>query len=243
MQNKFKWPGGAKCAVSLTYDDGLDSQIENALPALKQCGIKGTFFLSGAALLDPAKHPGWKEAVRQGHEIGCHTLYHACDAKWEFVKKGYALQDYSDKRMRDELNENKRILNSFGYKPKDYVFAYPCGEKALGPEMGRSYKPLVAEMFMAARGVKEEYAMPGNIDLMEIPSFEANTDAAGLVRMVEGAKECGGWAVILFHGIGGDYISVKTEAHEGLVKYLAENKKTIYTDTFGKIAALAGISA
>jgi hypothetical protein len=35
-----------------------------------------------------------------------------------------------------------------------------------------------------------------------------------------------------FHGIGGDYLSVSSEAHEELVKYLAEHRKEYWTDTF-----------
>ena len=31
------WPGAAKAAVSLTYDDGLDSQLDNAL-SCRNCG-------------------------------------------------------------------------------------------------------------------------------------------------------------------------------------------------------------
>jgi hypothetical protein len=38
--------------------------------------------------------------------------------------------------------------------------------------------------------------------------------------------------------VAGDYISVTKEVHEGFVKYLAENRKTIYTDTFGSIAGI-----
>ena len=30
----FHWPDGRKAAVSLAYDDALDSQLDNALPVL-----------------------------------------------------------------------------------------------------------------------------------------------------------------------------------------------------------------
>jgi peptidoglycan/xylan/chitin deacetylase (PgdA/CDA1 family) len=40
------WPNGAKAAVSLTYDDGLDSQLENGVGALQSAGLKATFFLT-----------------------------------------------------------------------------------------------------------------------------------------------------------------------------------------------------
>jgi peptidoglycan/xylan/chitin deacetylase (PgdA/CDA1 family) len=42
---RLVWPGGAKAAVSLTYDDGLDSQLDNVVPALRRFDLKATFFL------------------------------------------------------------------------------------------------------------------------------------------------------------------------------------------------------
>jgi peptidoglycan/xylan/chitin deacetylase (PgdA/CDA1 family) len=238
MENKFTWPGNVKCGVTLTYDDGLVSQLDNALPVLRERGIKGTFFLSGAALTDAVLGKRWHQAVKDGHELGCHTIHHACDLKHEFVRKGFALQDYSFQRMKAELLENIKIINRYGYKPENYVFAYPCGESALGPGMGKSYKPLIKEMFLAARGVTGEYAQPESVDLSETPCFEAPAAVEGLIKLVEKAKEKNSWVIILFHGVAGDYISVTKEVHEGFVKYLAENRKTIYTDTFGSIAGI-----
>ena len=37
---------GASVVVSLTYDDGLNSQLDNAVPALDRHGFKATFFLT-----------------------------------------------------------------------------------------------------------------------------------------------------------------------------------------------------
>ena len=39
------WPNGARAAVSLTYDDGLNSQLDCALPQLEAAGFRATFFL------------------------------------------------------------------------------------------------------------------------------------------------------------------------------------------------------
>ena len=35
----FVWPGGAQAAVSLGYDDGLDSQLDHVVPALNKRGL------------------------------------------------------------------------------------------------------------------------------------------------------------------------------------------------------------
>ena len=41
----FAWPNGARAAVSLGYDDAIDSQLDHAIPTLDKYGVKGTFFL------------------------------------------------------------------------------------------------------------------------------------------------------------------------------------------------------
>ncbi|MDC2888223.1 hypothetical protein [Psychrosphaera algicola] len=36
----------------------------------------------------------------------------------------------------------------------------------------------------------------------------------------------------IFHGIGGDHLSVSTEAHRQLVAYLASHKEQYWTDSY-----------
>ena len=40
------WPEGVSGAVCLTFDDGLQTQLDNALPCLDDNGLKGTFYLN-----------------------------------------------------------------------------------------------------------------------------------------------------------------------------------------------------
>src|SRR5207244_797428 len=70
------WPGGARAAVSLTYDDGLNSQLDNAVPELKRLGMKATFFLT-----ENNAHwrlADWEALARDGHEVANHTMTHPC---------------------------------------------------------------------------------------------------------------------------------------------------------------------
>ena len=46
MSQNFNWPNNKTAAVSLAYDDALDSQIDNAIPALKKYNFKGSFYLN-----------------------------------------------------------------------------------------------------------------------------------------------------------------------------------------------------
>ena len=44
---KMQWPGGAKWALSLSFDDGYWSNFRGAAPALEAEGARGTFFMVG----------------------------------------------------------------------------------------------------------------------------------------------------------------------------------------------------
>src|SRR2546422_8938664 len=43
--NGFPWPGGARAAVSLPFDDARPSQVAVGLPIFDRHGVKVTFFL------------------------------------------------------------------------------------------------------------------------------------------------------------------------------------------------------
>lgn len=235
QNNLIKWPSGAKAAISLTYDDGLESQLSQAVPQLENYGIKGTFFPSTLGLVNPQNTKSWTDLVTAGHEIGCHTLNHPCSNSFEFVKRGYALQEYTLDRMNEEINTNIEIINGFGYNKKDLVFAYPCGQTAVGVNLDISYKPIIANKFIAARGTKRGYAYPNNLQLNEVPCFGVEEDGEGLIDIAKEAIRTNTWAVILFHGVGGDYISVTAQAHKELLGYLKDNND-IWTARFGDIA-------
>ena len=64
----FAWPGGARAAVSLAYDDALDSQLDNALPTLDRHGIKGTFYLQLSSPAVAARLPAWRAAAARPHQ-------------------------------------------------------------------------------------------------------------------------------------------------------------------------------
>jgi peptidoglycan/xylan/chitin deacetylase (PgdA/CDA1 family) len=79
--------------ISLTFDDGLRCQLEQAVPILDKYGFPATFFLT--ANTDPIHtdgypHPDWckvnwceedkqilKEMIRRGHEVGAHSVHHS----------------------------------------------------------------------------------------------------------------------------------------------------------------------
>jgi peptidoglycan-N-acetylglucosamine deacetylase len=219
------WPNGATAAVSLTYDDGLVSQLKYAVPVLDAAGIKATFFLSGSHIAEFAP------LLKTGHELASHTLTHPCNP-------GLAALGLPE--MKSELDAGNAAVQALGVTGK-LTFAYPCGQTALkGME---SYVPLVKERFRAARGVAGVVADPALSDLFNVPAWfpPSTSDGADVIAFIERAQQSNGWAVIGVHGVSeaGEYLQLMQPAHDKVVAYLAEHKNAIWTAPFGAVADVA----
>lgn len=66
---------GSQSAVSLTFDDGYDSQLDYAVPALDAKGMKATFYITETAITG-SRVDDWKKLPLAGHEIGNHSKHH-----------------------------------------------------------------------------------------------------------------------------------------------------------------------
>jgi peptidoglycan-N-acetylglucosamine deacetylase len=220
------WPEAAKAAVSLTYDDGLMSQVRFAAPVLEQHGIKATFFLSGA-------HLGEFAALgKAGHELAAHTLRHPCNAELTAM----TLAD-----MAAELDASQAAVAALGQQGR-LSFAYPCGQVQLA---GReSYVPLVQARFRAARGVAGVVARPESLDMYNVPAFfpPPESDGGDVLSFIERAISNGGWAVIGVHGVSeaGEYLPWSQPAHDKVLAYLAERRADVWTAPFGTVADFVG---
>ena len=145
-------------AVSLTYDDSLQSQIDNAGPDLAKYGLSGTF-LHRRRAANPAP---WAALHAQGHELGSHTMIHPCPRIDTWVKPGMASEDYDLARMNANLDNSVALLRSLG-QTGPLSFAYPCGVTTVG-DAHDSFIPAVKQRFAAARRVDSVVAKP-SVDL------------------------------------------------------------------------------
>ncbi len=229
------WPAQARAAVSLTYDDAVPTQRKYAAPALEKAGLRGTFFVTGTSTDLAAHGDEWRSIASAGHELASHTLHHPCDCRHDWVPRGYTSQDYDLPRMQAELEQTLELLAALG-ATRPYTFAYPCGETQLGPT-GESYRPLVRQMFLAARGVEPKIANPELEPFDLIPAYDGARSSEELLALVDQAVQQRGWLVLLFHGVGGDHLAVELEAHQRLVEYLALRRNEVWTERFGAVAA------
>jgi peptidoglycan/xylan/chitin deacetylase (PgdA/CDA1 family) len=62
-----------KCMVYLTYDDGLDIDFDNVIPALDSLGLKGTFYVPVNSESLNKRMNEWQAIAKNGHELGNYT--------------------------------------------------------------------------------------------------------------------------------------------------------------------------
>ena len=73
----FQWPQKIKAAVSLSYDDAIDSQLDNAIPTLNKYGLKGSFYLKLASPTIQSRLADWRAAAVPFPASTCDACVHA----------------------------------------------------------------------------------------------------------------------------------------------------------------------
>ncbi|MDD5678088.1 MAG: polysaccharide deacetylase family protein [Kiritimatiellae bacterium] len=234
MNTAFKWPVGARGALSLTFDDARPSQVEAGVPLFDRFGVHATFYVVPAAI---RKLPdAWRRAVASGHEAGGHTLSHACTGNFGFVtdpKK--SLEKMTLAQLEAELVEsNAQIEQLVDIRPVS--FAYPCGQKFVGcGERLQSYVPLIARHYRTGRGWRDEYFnAPDRCDLAQVAGIELDGLDFDQVRpqILEAAKS-GTWLVLAGHDIGTDPRKQMTKVAtlEAICAYCRDPANGIWIDT------------
>jgi peptidoglycan/xylan/chitin deacetylase (PgdA/CDA1 family) len=195
------WPNRARAAVSLTYDDGLDSQLDNAASALAAAGLKATFFLTlenaNARLADWVALAG-----SGGHEFGHHTVTHPCDLR-PYTAASFARTEIAP--MQAWLDAN------FGHNP-DRLFAYPCSATNLGGgdanrQLARYEAVLQASGLRGARTCDEDapnswrYALADPYRLRASATTYDQDDPGLAIAYVQAAMQRGDWAILVFHDV------------------------------------------
>jgi len=225
-EDKFTWPNGQKMAISLSYDDAIDSQLDNAIPALNSYGLVASFYLSLASPSVQTRLKEWRAAAMQGHELGNHMIYHPCSAALpdrDWVASYYNIDDY----VIDEIVHEITVANSFLHAidgRTERTLTPPCGDIMAS---GENYIPAVRELFIAIKGFESKD-----------PTFAVwwapvQVEGPELIERVEAEAAIGTKLFnITFHGIGGDYLTVSSEAHEHLLKYLADNQERFWIDSY-----------
>ncbi len=233
------WPGDCQAAISLTFDDGLTSQLAVAVPMLDSHGLQATFYPVAGGDYRQTLAP-WQLVAEAGHEIGNHTAHHPCSINHAFIRRGgrLTLEEMTLADMQSELELAQHRLEEMIPSSTACSFAYPCYQPFVGRGVERaSYVPLVAEQFVAGRGFGESANDPDCCDIAYLWSWPCERlSGAALIGLVERAAASGRWAVLTFHGIHEGNLSIAEEDLLELCDFLTENGSCLWTAPMGTVA-------
>ncbi len=110
---------GKRNQVTLTFDDGFSSFLENGLPVIEEYGIPSTMYCSTGLVGRSSKSVSfmtWDEIhdiSARGVDIGCHCVSHI------------PLNEVDDSIAEQEILESTQVLRQHDLEPK--TLAYPYG--------------------------------------------------------------------------------------------------------------------
>jgi peptidoglycan/xylan/chitin deacetylase (PgdA/CDA1 family) len=208
-----KWKGDAKGAVSLYYDDGLDSGFNNAVPELVRRGLPGTFYICcdwfGG---DPANPKLARWSVAKEHPdtifLGDHT--------WKHGGVTNAAQ------FAEEISLNGAMLRKIAGLPEDALLSF-----ALPGAVRWDVKPDEQAKVLAEHHEVLRHDFGGNVGGPkdgQNPTFRMKT-AALAAEAFDRAERNGGWESLIFHGVGGDWITFDLEEHGKMLDDLEARAK------------------
>jgi len=226
-----------ECAVVLTYDDAINVDLDNVVPALDSLGLKGTFYLIGASPVVSQRINEWRFVAKEGHELGNHSLFHPCDGSLpgrSFVTPDNDLSKYSLTRAVNEIRANNTLLKAIDGKDQR-TFAYPCGDLKVN---GTYFYDQLKNEFTGARGVWPGMQTIDQVDLTNIDCYMINGQSADyMIDLVKKAMQTHTLLVFLFHGVGGGHnINVDLKEHSKLLHYLKNNQSQIWIAPMVQVA-------
>jgi peptidoglycan-N-acetylglucosamine deacetylase len=128
-----KWYNSHDCAVSLRFDDNLDSHVEFVIPLLNNYGFKATFMINPGRNYEKYQDFWENNLPQMGHRWGNHTWHH--------------IGSQTPEEAEFEIGEvSKLIWKLYPNESKLNVFASGGGEKWEGRRWSKAlpvYKEIV----------------------------------------------------------------------------------------------------
>jgi peptidoglycan/xylan/chitin deacetylase (PgdA/CDA1 family) len=219
---------GHRAALTLTFDDGSPSDATEAVPALDEKGVKGTFFITTKNVWSKGTRDLWAKAERDGHELGNHTVDH-CRAG-DLGHRGCL------SAWREVARSNRYIEAELG-APDVYTFAYPFVDQH------GAYKRVASADFLLARagagGMVDAASTPDwysmDARFIEPTRGETLADWDGWIDQADTQKK---WLVLVFHSILPEEWceGIPKETLEAIVDH-AKAVDDLWIDTFVNVGA------
>ena len=221
-----RYQGNKSAALSFTFDDGIRSQLDVAVPLINELGFKSTFFIPTAWAEDPqtvipvnlwtATWADWKQVAAAGHEIENHTITHP------------VLTSITDEaQLLYEINGPREIIKQqTGRTP--LAIAFP------GYFENQHIRDLAFQNHIAVKG-KNECTPYGRDDNNLDTSFTVDV-ANGLVASAIGNH---GWLVPGIHGfiVGELAPPMDPNVFRQHLYYVKSRENELWIDTYAHVSA------
>lgn len=243
--------------VSLTFDDGVSSIYQNALPLLHQYGFKSTQYLISATLTDNANYPGYFSADQArefysaatgvvGTELADHTMFHCSLVSSTTTddptncKTGLDATQQAAQNQR-ELHDSKIALQGLfpDYNFNNIASPYGAYDEAAIQEMKDNG-------YYSHRSTDEGFNTYGTLDRYNIlvQNVEKTTTVAQVKAWIDEAHANNTWLVLVYHDVAadgdtaGDYGVTKADLNEQL-KYIQDTSVAGGTNAGLKVVTVA----
>lgn len=240
------YPAGRRGAISLTFDDGLPSQLHRAVPMLNKYGLRATFYVCPRGADWEERLAPWREVAAAGHELGSHTINHICsralrgprDEAMPMVSEAKSLEDCTLAEMEEDIALAAQRIQQLAPQQADTSFAYPCWQTHIGEGLNRqSYVPIVAQYHIAGRALGELANHPGTATLHCLSSWGAERAwGPTLVGLAERCATDGRWGIFAFHGIDEGHLAINDVDFEELCRHLALHSDRIWVAPVAEVA-------
>jgi peptidoglycan/xylan/chitin deacetylase (PgdA/CDA1 family) len=180
--------------ISITFDDGWESEYTNGLPLLEKNNFVSTQYIISGLLNMPdyMTTAMVKNLQSQGDEIGSHTITHP------YLTKLSATQ------LKQELAQSQATLRNLFGSGVSQDFASPYGD------YNQTVLNAVKVYYRSHRSVSSGYNRKDNFNIYNIlaQTVKADTTTAEVAAWVAQAKVDKAWLVIVYHKVdtsGDDY--------------------------------------
>lgn len=203
-----QWKDDKKSAFSLQLDDSLPSDIQNAVPELRKRDLTATLYINPGTDHYKKNIDQWENILPKipGVVYGNHTMTHM------------GLKDY-ESADADLKQVNAVIFKAFpGKEPRLISFAKPGVGKDKWTIPDEEYQKVL----------KTNHLIPREGAGLNAAVFNGLTTVEGMLKIVDDGIAKGTVRSILFHGIGGDWLSTPTEVFTAFLDGLVARRDQVW---------------
>ena len=226
------WSGFRKAAVSFTFDDGPQSDVDVALPMFEKYGYKATFnivtnWANGGGANGMLNWSGVQKLSEAGHEIASHSNSHP---------NGQPMPANEISSSKGTINQ--KIQQKYGC----VTLAYPNCDTPGDSQVLQNY--VVGRICNGSwKGGSDIMGKDGPSNWAAVSALmTGNQGTSDFKGNMDKAVQQGGWVAFLTHGFLGktngfaDYSPTDANGMDGALQYAQQKDKDIWVAPMGHVA-------